>query len=71
MIMWFGLHNAPSTFQCTVQEIFGLYLTEFMRIFLDDLSVFGRMILHLGQLFAALLSKVQRCLLPMKCALVG
>lgn len=40
-IMWFGLRNAPSTFQWAMQEIFGPYLTDFMQICLDDLNVFG------------------------------
>ncbi|MCO5573038.1 hypothetical protein L7F22_026803 [Adiantum nelumboides] len=46
-VMWFGLRNAPSTFQRDMFEIFGPYLTDFMRIFLDDLSVFGAQQEHL------------------------
>ncbi|MCO5613451.1 hypothetical protein L7F22_067727 [Adiantum nelumboides] len=40
-VMWFGLRNASSVFQRDKFEIFDPYLTDFMRIFLDDLSVFG------------------------------
>ncbi|MCO5587643.1 hypothetical protein L7F22_041594 [Adiantum nelumboides] len=40
-ILWFGLQNALSNFQRDMFEIFGPYLTDFMRIFVDDLSVFG------------------------------
>lgn len=39
-VMWFGLRNAPLTFQRDMYEIFGPYLTDFMRVFLDDPSVF-------------------------------
>ncbi|MCO5569594.1 hypothetical protein L7F22_023310 [Adiantum nelumboides] len=45
-IMWFRLRNAPLTFQRDMFEIFGPYLTDFMRIFLDDLSVFGAQLEH-------------------------
>ena len=40
-VMWFGLQNAPGTFQRDMQQIFGPYLTDFMRIFLDDFSTLG------------------------------
>ncbi|MCO5571476.1 hypothetical protein L7F22_025216 [Adiantum nelumboides] len=49
-VMWFGLRNAPSTFQRDMFEIFGPYLTHFMWIFLNDLSVFGAQLEHLKQL---------------------
>ena len=53
-------------------EIFGPFMTDFMRIFLDDLSVFGALCKHLGHLRLCL----QRCrevsfsLNPLKCAFV-
>lgn len=49
-VMTFGLKNAPPTFQKWVQEVFAPFLTTFMRVFLDDFSVFGRMVEHLSHL---------------------
>lgn len=49
-VMWFGLRNVPSTFQRAMNEIFAPFLTDFMRIFLDDLSVFGSVDQHLQHL---------------------
>lgn len=49
-VMWFGFRNAPSTFQRDMSEIFGPFLIDFMRIFLDDLSVFGSREKHLEHL---------------------
>ena len=48
--MTFGLKNAPATFQRMVQEIFNKYLTSFMRVFLDDFSVFGKEDEHIEHL---------------------
>lgn len=48
--MTFGLKNAPPTFQKWIQEVFGPFLTSFMRVFLDDFSVFGKVIDHLHHL---------------------
>ena len=68
-VMTFGLKNAPTTFQRMVQEIFKDYLTTFMRVFLDDFSVFGSKVEHVAQLRLCL----QRCretrlsLNPAKC----
>ena len=42
--------NAPSTFQRDMYEIFGPYLTDFMRVLLDDLSMFGSHDAHLDHL---------------------
>lgn len=42
-VMTFGFKNAPSTFPKWVQEVFAPFLSTFMRVFLDDFSVFGRM----------------------------
>ena len=49
-VMTFGLKNAPPTFQKWVQEVFAPFLTTFMRVFLDDFSVFGKMSEHLFHL---------------------
>ena len=39
-VMTFGLKNAPPTFEKWVQEVFAPFLNTFMRVFLDDFSVF-------------------------------
>ena len=49
-VMNFGLKNAPPTFQKWVMEIFGPYLTSFMKVFLDDFSVSGKKEDHLKHL---------------------
>ncbi|MCO5578721.1 hypothetical protein L7F22_032566 [Adiantum nelumboides] len=68
-VMWFGLRNAPSTFQ-SMFENFGPYLTDFMRIFLDDLSVFGAQHEHLKHLRLCFLKcrEVHFNLNSLKCA---
>ena len=69
-VMMFGLKNAPATFQRMVQEIFYDYLTDFMKVFVDDFSVAGDRAKHLFHLRLCL----QRCrdtrlkLNPAKCA---
>ena len=69
-VMTFGLKNAPPTFQKWVQEVFAPFLTTFMRVFLDDFSVFGNKSEHLGHLRLCF----ERCRLsrlslnPAKCA---
>ena len=70
-VMTFGLKNAPPTFQKWVQEVFEPFLTTFMRVFLDDFSVFGKMMDHIQHLRLCF----ERCrmaglaLNPAKCAL--
>ena len=49
-VMTFGLKNAPPTFQKFIQKAFAPYLTSFMRVFLDDFSVFGKMSEHITHL---------------------
>ncbi|MCO5595991.1 hypothetical protein L7F22_050043 [Adiantum nelumboides] len=69
-VMWFGLRNAPSTFQRDMSEIFGPYLTDFMRIYLDDLSVFGSQQEHLKHMRLCFLKcrEVHFSLNLLKCA---
>ena len=69
-MMWFGLRNALATFQRDMIQIFGPYLTDFMRIFLDDLSVFGAQREHLSHLRLCFLKcqEVHFSLNPLKCA---
>ena len=49
-VMTFGLKNVPPTFQKWVQEVFEPFLTSFMRVFLDDFSVFGKIVDHINHL---------------------
>ena len=69
-VMMFGLKNAPATFQRMVQEIFYEYLTTFMRVFVDDFSVFGKKADHLHQLMLCLdkCRQTKLKLNPAKCA---
>lgn len=42
-VMSFGL-NAPTTFQCLVNQIFAKHACKFVIIFLDDILVFSEML---------------------------
>ena len=56
-VMMFGLKNTPATFQRMVQEILYDYLTDFMKVFVDDFNVLGENSKHLFHLRLCL----QRC----------
>ena len=70
-VMSFGLKYAPPSFSKAAFKTFEPYLTDFMRIFMDDFLVFGEKSLHLEHLRKCL----QRCrmfrmsLNPFKCAI--
>ena len=49
-VMSFGLANGPADFSKATVKTFEPYLTYFMRIFMDDFSVFGAKSLHLEHL---------------------
>ena len=69
--MSFGLKNGPPSFSWVAQKTFEHYLFDFMRVFMDDFSVFGKKGKHLEHLKLCL----QRCTMfrmslnPFKCAI--
>ena len=50
VVMPFGLKNAPPTYQRIVNQIFKDYLNDFMKLFLDDFSVYSDVATHLPKL---------------------
>ncbi|KAL2653832.1 hypothetical protein R1flu_021960 [Riccia fluitans] len=53
-VMPFGLKNAPSTFQRVVTTAFEEYLNDFMQTYLDDFTIYGSHVDHLGHLWKCL-----------------
>lgn len=49
-VMSFGLKNGPSSFSEVAAKVFEPYLNDFMRVFIDDFSVFGSKAMHLNHL---------------------
>jgi hypothetical protein len=45
--MSFGLKNGPPTFQRTMTKAFRKYMDNFMKIFLDDFTIYNDMKIHL------------------------
>ena len=50
VVMPFGLKNAPPTYQRINNQIFKDYLNDFMKLFLDDFSVYSDVATHLPKL---------------------
>jgi len=51
VVMLFGLKNAPPTYQQAVSTTFKDYLRMFMKLFLDDFSMFNNLDTHLPKLW--------------------
>ena len=69
-VMKFGLKNAPLIFQKWIQEVSKPFLTLFMRVFLDEFSVFGKIEDHLYHLKIDFekIKMARLALNPAKCA---
>jgi hypothetical protein len=50
VVMPFGLNNAPPTYQIVVNKAFKDYLDDFMKLFLDDFTVFNDLDTYLSKL---------------------
>ncbi len=50
LVMPFGFKNVPPTYQWVVNTTFKDYLGVFMKLFLDDFSVFNDLNTHLTKL---------------------
>jgi len=48
--MFFGVKNGPPTFQKVVTKAFKEYLDKFMKIFLDNFTIYYGMEIHLQKL---------------------
>jgi hypothetical protein len=53
--MPFGVKNGPPTYQRVVTKAFHKYIDVFMKIFLDDFTIFNDMSIHLEKLIKCFL----------------
>ncbi len=70
VVMPFGIKNGPPTYQRLVTKAFCEYIDVFMKIFLDDFTIFSDMSNYLEKLQKCFLKcrKNDICLNPKKCA---
>lgn len=69
LVMSFGLCNAPSTFQATMNSTFGPYLRKFVIIFFDDILIYSKTFpKHLQHLRTTVLNTNQFFLKLSKCS---
>ena len=52
--MPFGLKNAPTIFSRVVVVVFKEYIHKFLKVYFDDLTVFGLIKKHIGDLMLML-----------------
>jgi hypothetical protein len=50
MVMPFGVKNGPPTFQRAINKVFREYLNQFMKMCLDDFTIYNDMESHLMKL---------------------
>jgi hypothetical protein len=69
-VMPFGLRNAPATFQCLMDEVFGEYKWKFVCVYFDDIVIhsksFAEHLVHLRSVFKCLVNsqlqaKLSKC----------
>jgi hypothetical protein len=42
LFMSFGIYNAPTTFMCAMNDVFGPFLDDFVIVYLDNIFIFSR-----------------------------
>jgi hypothetical protein len=70
VVIPFGVKNGPPTYQKTITKTFHEYIDVFMKIFLDDFTIFSDLSTHLDKLKKCFLKcrKFGISMNPNKCA---
>jgi len=70
VVMSFGVKNGPPTYQRAITQTFHEYIDVFMKIFLDDFTIFNDLLTHLEKLRKCFFKskKFRINLNPNKCA---